>query len=172
MTADLKFEVERHPDVLLVPNAALRWKPQPSEIAPEHRRKQSGGAAGGKGAPAAAGPGKGAPAAAGPGKGTSAANPPGGPQATPGGPDAKPRAEHNRVWVKEGQFVRPVRVQVGQSDGAMTEVSGEGLKEGLEVVIGESRSAAADDGGEKNPFLPTLRPSERPEETITVLAWN
>ena len=30
MTANLKFEVERHPDVLLVPNAALRWKPQPS----------------------------------------------------------------------------------------------------------------------------------------------
>ena len=53
MTADLKFEVERHPDVLLVPNAALRWKPQPSEIAPDHRRKQGGDAAsgaGGKGA--------------------------------------------------------------------------------------------------------------------------
>ncbi len=66
--------------------------------------------------------------------------------------------------MKDGQFVRPVRVQVGQSDGAMTEVSGEGLKEGLEVVIGESRSAAADDGGEKNPFLPTLRPSGAPKK--------
>ncbi len=55
MTADLKFEVERHPDVLLVPNAALRWRPQPSEIAPDHRRKPNGGAtggAGGKGTPA------------------------------------------------------------------------------------------------------------------------
>ena len=27
MTANMKFEVERHSDVLMVPNAALRWKP-------------------------------------------------------------------------------------------------------------------------------------------------
>src|SRR5262249_12654673 len=29
MTANLQFEVDRRHDVLLVPNAALRWKPQP-----------------------------------------------------------------------------------------------------------------------------------------------
>ena len=42
MTADLKFEIERHADVLLVPNVALRWKPQPSQIAPDARRKSRG----------------------------------------------------------------------------------------------------------------------------------
>ena len=74
--------------------------------------------------------------------------------------------------MKEGQFVRPVKVQVGQSDGSMTEVAAEGLNPGDEVVIGESRGAAADDGAEKNPFLPTLRPSGPPKKAVTVLAWN
>ena len=37
MTANLLFEIERHEDVLKVPNAALRWKPQPKQIAPEIR---------------------------------------------------------------------------------------------------------------------------------------
>ena len=41
MTADLKFEIERHPDVLLVPNVALRWKPRPAQIAPDARRAQN-----------------------------------------------------------------------------------------------------------------------------------
>ena len=35
MTADVRFEVERRPDVFVVPNAALRWTPQESQIAPE-----------------------------------------------------------------------------------------------------------------------------------------
>ena len=37
MTANLKFEIERHEDVLKVPNAALRWKPRPQQIAPDIR---------------------------------------------------------------------------------------------------------------------------------------
>ncbi len=37
MTANLLFEIERHEDVLKVPNAALRWKPQPKQIAPDIR---------------------------------------------------------------------------------------------------------------------------------------
>ena len=37
MTANLLFEIERHEDVLKVPNAALRWKPRPKQIAPEIR---------------------------------------------------------------------------------------------------------------------------------------
>ncbi len=37
MTASLKFEIERHEDVLKVPNAALRWKPRPKQIAPDIR---------------------------------------------------------------------------------------------------------------------------------------
>ena len=31
-TADLKFEVAQHPNVLMVPNTALRWKPSPERL--------------------------------------------------------------------------------------------------------------------------------------------
>ena len=37
MTASLHFEIERHENVLKVPNAALRWKPRPKQIAPDIR---------------------------------------------------------------------------------------------------------------------------------------
>jgi HlyD family secretion protein len=37
MTANLHFEVSRRKNVLLVPNAALRWKPQPQQVAPDIR---------------------------------------------------------------------------------------------------------------------------------------
>src|SRR5205823_6256835 len=51
MTANLQFEVDRRPDALLVPNAALRWRPQAAQIVPEERAnftktgKQRGAAA-------------------------------------------------------------------------------------------------------------------------------
>ncbi len=37
LTADVKFEVQDEKDVLLVPNAALRWQPKPEQIAPDAR---------------------------------------------------------------------------------------------------------------------------------------
>ena len=37
LTANLQFEVGKHEDVLLVPNAALRYIPQPQQIAPDAR---------------------------------------------------------------------------------------------------------------------------------------
>ena len=37
MTANVNFEIEHHDDVLKVPNAALRWKPRPPQIAPDIR---------------------------------------------------------------------------------------------------------------------------------------
>jgi len=37
MTANLRFEIERYEDALKVPNAALRWKPLPQQIAPDIR---------------------------------------------------------------------------------------------------------------------------------------
>ena len=37
MTANVNFEIERHDNVLKVPNAALRWKPRPAQIAPDIR---------------------------------------------------------------------------------------------------------------------------------------
>jgi HlyD family secretion protein len=37
LTANLSFRVDDRDDVLQVPNAALRWKPQPAQVAPEYR---------------------------------------------------------------------------------------------------------------------------------------
>ena len=46
----------------------------------------------------------------------------------------------------------------------MTEVSGDDLKEGMEVVIGEGRSTdlAEDGDATTNPFLPKIRPGGTP----------
>ena len=37
LTANLKFEIDRRSKVLLVPNQALRWRPDASQVAPEFR---------------------------------------------------------------------------------------------------------------------------------------
>ncbi|MCE5269011.1 MAG: efflux RND transporter periplasmic adaptor subunit [Planctomycetaceae bacterium] len=139
MTTDVRFEVERQPDVLLVPNAALRWRPQPLQIVPEYQRKADRGQAAAASVPNATGPATST---------TKSAN-----------------EEHRRVWVKEGDLVRPVRVRVGKTDGSVTEVSGEGLKEGLEVVVGAGRSDVVNqDGGDtKNPFIPQIRGKSAPK---------
>jgi HlyD family secretion protein len=57
------------------------------------------------------------------------------------------------IWLKDGEFVRPVEVKVGTSDGSSTAVIADNLKEGNEVVTGES-TGAEQSGGTQNPFLP------------------
>ena len=39
LTANIQFEVEKRPGVLQVPNAALRWKPRPAQIAPTRDKR-------------------------------------------------------------------------------------------------------------------------------------
>ena len=56
------------------------------------------------------------------------------------------------VWVKDGEFVRPVEVKVGTSDGSNTAVAADNLKEGEEVVTGET--TGPEQGGTQNPFVP------------------
>lgn len=76
-----------------------------------------------------------------------------------GGPPAKPargqKSSRRTLWLKEGQFVRPIEVTTGTSDGANTAVAAEGLDEGQEVVTGET--AAAEQTDVKNPFIPQYR---------------
>lgn len=129
MTANLKFEVERHKDVLQVPNAALRYKPSLPQIAHGTHAKASGADGGGQTAKRMDAVGT-----------------------------AKEQAKHQRLWVLEDGVVRPVKVEVGATDGSMTEISGDDVKDGMEVVIGESRGDSSADDATKNPFLPTLRP--------------
>jgi HlyD family secretion protein len=127
MTANVDFEVSRHTNVLLVPNAALRWQPtQPQQVAPEARadyikslRRST------------VAPGEKPPTA------------------------EKERHDRGRVWVEDAGFVRPVKVRIGLSDGAMTEIVGGDLKEATAVVVGEVRQNG-DSGGTSNPFTPQM----------------
>ncbi len=58
-----------------------------------------------------------------------------------------------RLWIKDGSFVRPADVNIGLTDGSLTEIQGDILKEGTKVVTGEiEQSQAADDT--TNPFTP------------------
>ena len=50
-------------------------------------------------------------------------------------------------------MVRPIGVKIGVSDGSMTEVSGDGVREGMDVVVGEA-IASAGSGESANPFAP------------------
>ncbi len=47
-----------------------------------------------------------------------------------------------RVWVLKDGKPQPFDVRVGLSDGSMTEVAGEGVAEGLEVIVGSQSTAA------------------------------
>jgi HlyD family secretion protein len=128
LTANVQFEIDRIDDVLLSPNAALRWTPPVDRIAPEFR--QAVDASGAKGTREAE-----QKAAAKPEKTY---------------PDGRKRAT---LWIRRGDFVEPLRVKAGLSDGTMTAVKGEGLKEGMEVVTG-LQAPSTGPAGTANPFIP------------------
>jgi HlyD family secretion protein len=111
LTARINFDVEKRTNVLLVPSAALRWRPRPQDVLPEERSTFA--LAIGQRA-RQMGEGK-------------LVQPPRDEEAT------------GALWVRQGDFVKPVDVTVGLSDGSMTEVSGGGLAEGDEIVVGASR---------------------------------
>ena len=137
LTANLQFEVDQRKDVMLVPNAAVRWKPRPEEIVPELREKMATALAGRTADP------QNASASAG--------------GARPVKQMVKDREDRGRLWVKDGKFVRPVNIQIGATDGTQTEVSGDELKEGMKVVRGESKGPELADGGDTtNPFAPKI----------------
>ncbi len=61
------------------------------------------------------------------------------------------------IWVEQGKFVRPVHVNVGMTDGVVTEVKGRDLVEGLQVVVGETTAESkVSPGAEQNPFTPQI----------------
>jgi HlyD family secretion protein len=71
---------------------------------------------------------------------------------TPTGGAAGPQ---QTLWVAHGNFVRPVRVKTGLTDGTLTEVAGADLSEGMNVVVGELSSRVTTvAGGGASPFTP------------------
>jgi HlyD family secretion protein len=77
-------------------------------------------------------------------------------------PAAKTAAKTNQgfIWTQDGRYVRPIKVNTGLSDGTMTEVQGEEVKEGMEVIIGEQRQGA-NNAATTNPFAPQMMRSSR-----------
>ena len=64
---------------------------------------------------------------------------------------------HGTVWIEQDRFVRPVDVNIGLTDGTVTEIEGNKLKEGLRAVIGEAtRETLADSSTERSPFMPQI----------------
>ncbi len=176
MTATVSFQVEKHSNVLTVPNGALRWNPRPQLVAPEYRDSLASAARKkNEGKPDAAAQ---SPAETGGKDATTEAKTPSDPKAAAAQQRAKQRAaqknpksptdaqaggnpqkskshvEHGQIWIKEGPLVKPIKVRIGGSDGIDTEVSGPDLKEGMEVIVGELTADQAADLS--NPFAPKL----------------
>jgi HlyD family secretion protein len=57
------------------------------------------------------------------------------------------------VWVAEGEFVKPIGVTVGLSDGMTTAVSGDELQDGMAVVTGIAQKDAEE---VNSPFMPKV----------------
>jgi HlyD family secretion protein len=131
LTANVRFLVSEHQDVLLVPNTALRWNPLPDRVAPESRTAAESGTGGA------------------PIRRTAGAAQPGSPGYTQG-----------VVWVPHGDHVRSIAVEVGSSDGSSTEIRSKDIQEGVLVITGEDRKEAAAPA-QASPFAPQLRGSGR-----------
>jgi HlyD family secretion protein len=129
LTADVQFEQARRDNVLMVPNAALRWMPTTEQIAPESRN------AGAAPTPEAKRGGR---------AGAQAATP----DSAAEGPTG-----HGVLWVLDGKYVKPIPVRTGLSSSLMTQVEGEGLTEGMQIATGTQAQGAAATGT-TNPFAP------------------
>jgi HlyD family secretion protein len=121
MTAYVNIAVAQHNDVLLVPNAALRFKPaDAAEKKPENGPKPA--------STAATSPGDGGGTA---GKGS-------------GDKKGKKRdGQSGTVYVLLGEEIKPVSVQLGITDNRNTEIVGGDLKVGDRVITGENNNGNA-----------------------------
>jgi HlyD family secretion protein len=127
LTANVKFVVGEGKNVLLVPNAALRWLPQPNQVVAEVRKQLQKA-----------------------NKAESA------PPEKPAAKLEKSKQPPGVIWVPEGNLVRPVKVRLGLTDGTLTEVQAADLKEDTPVVVGEKAKTAAQAAPGGSPFAPQL----------------
>jgi HlyD family secretion protein len=127
LTTNAQFTIGRRQGVLLVPNAALHWSPKPNQIAPKSGQMSR------------------APSDSSTGDRISRAEAVGAPRV------------HGTIWVEQGEFVRPVHVDVGLTDGTSTEVESKDLTEGMRVVVDEAtREVAGGPSTERSPFTPQI----------------
>ena len=137
LTADVFFEVDSRKDVLLVPNAALRFKPTPEQIDSESLAENPELIT----APSARASRR--------------------EKKDPSSPAT------GRLWVvvPGTDKLRSVDVQLGVSDlvSSLTEITGGDIREGDEVVIGENRQQSAASSDVTNPLAPPRFRGSRPQ---------
>lgn len=78
----------------------------------------------------------------------------GAPSSSPAGEGSRGKQASGIVWTPEGDSVRPCPVAIGTTDGAVTEIESEKIREGMPVVIGETSSNASDRQATSSPFAP------------------
>jgi len=159
MTATVDFLTGSAANVLLVPNAALRFRPTEAMLA--QVRDQRGGGNGDTGRQAgrdSAQPGDttrprrarvaGAAGAVGAQGGSGG---PGGPGGARAGGRGNGRGQNSAVlWYLDSSGKPAIaRVRTGLTDGQRTQVEGPEVREGMEVIVGATMAA---DGGSGNPF--------------------
>lgn len=125
LTANARFMVHQREKVLLVPNAALRWFPKPDQIAPDSRKHPSSPPAG-------------------QGKATAALS----------ARDSRKGPAGGVIWCLDGNHVKPFPVVMGPTDGSMTEIQSEQVREGMPVVVGERPKTASNHQTTSSPFTP------------------
>jgi len=158
MTANVQVPVDVRKDALRVANSALRFRPDNSDLVAEVRKDQPKEA--GKGgtaspAPQAPGSGAGAPATSertGPPR-SGATGATGG---RPGAGGARPSGGTGTLYVEvpnTGGKLKPVTVRTLITDGNLTAIRTDELKEGDEVIVGlaTARAGAPSSGGQAAP---------------------
>jgi HlyD family secretion protein len=163
MTANLVFRIDKHEQVLKIPNAALRFHPKPEFVHPKHltvleglksedEKEESGSAAKDKTeddteennseeknkTKDADGKTKSEEKAV---DDTSAMKKNAGDKDHPKGNLDAPTKRH--VWIIDGDLLSPVEVTVGLSDSRSTEIISGDLKDGSKVVTGMKTAAEA-----------------------------
>jgi len=118
MTANVTISTNQVRDVLRVPNSALRFNP--SAFIKDDKKTE--------------GPRLGQPMTFGGGR------PSGGAQAGTGTKGGMVARREDRIWVLENGKPKAIVVKAGISDGQFTEISGEGLTEGMQILVGVDNS--------------------------------
>jgi HlyD family secretion protein len=130
MTANVTIQVEHLENVLKVPSGALRFHPVfgsgKSPLRGSGATRMAGGFASG-------------------GAANSSAQDPSGAR----------KANQTLIWILDPQGKpKPVPVEAGISDGTLTEVISDNLKQGDKVIVGQEGAATSTGSQDVNPFLP------------------
>lgn len=117
MTANVTILTNQRRDVLRVPNAALRFNP--AAFVKEEKKAETPRPGGGQARPA---------------------------QRPGGSASGMAVRRDDHVWILENGKPKAISVKTGISDGQFTEVSGDALKEGMQVLVGVEESKSASNG--------------------------